>query len=103
MRKFALKLDELAVESFDTSHRGSERGTILANSGSDGCSFYTGECCTPAGTHGGNTCETTCHQLACGCTNRGGTCDYSCGFEGCDFTEYAAACPSQPGYQGCSD
>jgi len=102
MRKLSLRLDELAVESFDTSPRGSERGTVLGNSGYDGCSFYTGECCTPAGTYGGNTCETTCHQLACGCTNPGGTCNVSCGSnDTCEFTADPQACPSYPGYPGC--
>jgi hypothetical protein len=95
MRKLALKLDELTVESFDTSPRRSERGTVLGNSvsGPYEYSLYTGECCTPAGTYGGNTCESTCHQIACGCTYADNTCDVSCGTygDGCVATAHPEA------------
>ena len=99
MKKLTLRLDELSVESFDTQPGRSERGTVLANSD---YSCYTGACCTPAGTYGGNTCETTCHQIRCDCTYLDGTCDLSCGYgETCEYTADPQACPSSPGYPGC--
>ena len=70
MQKLSLKLDELQVESFDTTAVLRRRGTAY------GYDSDTSQPC--AGTYGGNTCESTCHQIDCGCTGYNGTCDVSC-------------------------
>lgn len=104
MKKIALSLDSLQVESFDTtSGHDALRGTVQGASGDT-----TLPC--QAGTYEGGTCDSTCNQIACGCTAGGphqGTCDYSCGGtcfgEGgdtCAFTCNGINCPSTPDY-GC--
>ncbi|HEV7590885.1 MAG TPA: hypothetical protein VGO40_22430 [Longimicrobium sp.] len=70
MRKLSLKLDELAVDSFDTGAMGGTRGTVAGNWGSypttmnvnemcsAGCTDY---CETNDGMGGGSTCDTRCY------------------------------------------
>lgn len=53
MRKLGLKLDDLAVESFETAPETPQRGTVMAN-------------------------QTTGNQVICECTYDVGTCDYTC-------------------------
>jgi len=95
MRKLSLKMDELQVESFDTSASPANgRGTMKAYE-SDICSAaYTncticsgaychGETTAPcwAGTYEGSNCDSTGLQILCGCTYGGennGTCDATC-------------------------
>jgi hypothetical protein len=79
MKKLDLSIDDLSVESFETTKEGEEQGTV----------------------HGHHHSDSTCWQRFCTCTNGEGTaCDYSCGT--C-LNECAtdASCPTQPGYQGC--
>ena len=77
MKKLSLRLEELSVESFETSLAATARGTVAGNASGEALPC-TGEVCTPAGTYGGNTCETTCNQDLCDCTYGGPyntTCD----------------------------
>jgi hypothetical protein len=100
MKKLSLKLDELLVESFDTTASPRRRGTAFAYD-SD-----TGQPC--ANTEAGHTCDTTCYQIDCGCTGYNGTCDVSCNGtcngQG-DTCVYGCAtylgCPSVYPYHGC--
>jgi hypothetical protein len=104
MKKMTLKVDDLQVESFATSIERTRSGTVAAHE-----SLATDDIYCHVDTHGGNTCDTTCHQFACGCTYRGGTCDVSCGgtclneetcnVDGCDFSNYN--CPTGVGRPGC--
>ncbi len=111
MKKLSLKLEELLVESFDTSPdsehaRGTVRGRDVHTSDPSYCTGCYG--CTPAGTYDGNTCVSTCHQIDCGCTGYNGTCDLSCngtcGGQG-DTCEYPCEtyldCPTVYPYPGC--
>jgi hypothetical protein len=78
MKKLTLHLDDLAVESFDTSAVVKERGTVLGE-----------ELCSCAGSCPGQTCEATC-AFTCDdptcvescngtCPGQGYTCNESCG------------------------
>jgi hypothetical protein len=94
MRKLSLNVNDLQVESFDTSTLERERGTIRGHGPSESCltdicgygcsgNWCAGESTAPcqAGTYAGRTCDTTCAQLLCGCTFGGennGTCDAAC-------------------------
>lgn len=117
MKKLSLSFDALKVETFDTTAPYLGRGTVHGNTGYISECYCTGGWCegestTPcqAGTYGGNTCDSTCNQIACGCTGGGphmGTCDLSCGgtcnggdtcVRGCDTF---LNCPTTPGYPGC--
>jgi len=93
MKKLALSLDDLAVESFDTSDAENGVGTVF---GREDDQLGTG-----SGTCQGVSCESTCFQRLCTCTNGMETaCDYSCGtcLNECD-TE--AGCLTRDGYPGC--
>lgn len=78
MKKLSLNLDQLSVESFDTSARAKPQGTV----------------------RGFDITDTTCYELECGCIS-GGTCNTDCGGYTCDGTcgEYTCgnscvnACP----------
>jgi hypothetical protein len=111
MQKLSLKLEELLVESFDTSSDSPALGTVRGHTGGIYCSdsYCTGcGACTPAGTYDGNTCLSTCHQIDCGCTGYHGTCDLSCngtcGGQG-DTCAYPCDtylnCPTVYPYPGC--
>lgn len=53
MKKLALNLDDLSVESFETDPEAPQRGTVMAN-------------------------VTTGNQIICECTYDIGSCDYTC-------------------------
>jgi hypothetical protein len=101
MKKLTLQLDELAVESFETSGAEAMRGTVRGFGDSSGCSYgspnYTGcdmTCEFPCGES--DACTPACPQVTPGCTQTspercpptGGApscdpytqCDYSCEF-----------------------
>ena len=88
MKKLDLSLDELCVESFETTAKeAEEQGTVLGHHHSD----------------------STCNQRLCTCTygEPAATCDFSCdatcdGFDTCyrGCATYAN-CPTSPGYPGC--
>jgi hypothetical protein len=75
MKKLALDLNQLQVESFETSEARRPEGTVEGYE-STGCG--TIDVCCAAGTEGGRTCDTTCNQIICvGCS--GATiCDVTC-------------------------
>lgn len=72
VKKLSLNLDELAVESFDTTKASRPAGTV----------------------RGYGFTETTCNQIICDCPT-GGTCDTDCGQYTCvDDTCGGATCGS---------
>lgn len=91
MRKLSLRLDDLAVESFDTSQQHSARGTVVgrqetghAGSGCDSHWMYCGESQTCQSCNYNhyscngavNTCQPTCNYqiFTCGGNGSGITC-----------------------------
>jgi len=66
MRKLTLKLDELAVDSFDTAGANSGRGTVQGNDTvqTEWCTGYP-DCISKPQCH---TPHDTCYG-SCGCTN----------------------------------
>lgn len=103
MKKLSLKLDELAVESFETASAQAPRGTVEGQGFTDqGCVTdeyqSCGGSCPYVGTCGENTCQGTC-RASCYGTCDGNTCEGSCGggdtcYFTCDIpgTCYGAAC-----------
>ena len=67
MKKLALKLDDLAVESFATHAPAARRGTVQGNAyldavivaATDGCTYVDG---------GNNTCDRRCEPSIANCT-----------------------------------
>ena len=88
MKKLELKLDELRVESFETTREDpDERGTVRGHYHSDSTCLQRLCTCTygvPAD---------TCHFSCAGTCEGGDTC-----YRGC---ESYAGCPTDPGYPGC--
>ena len=87
MKKLKLNLDELKIESFETSvQKPNNKGTIHGNITGNTCDEPTcaGTCPeNPCPTN--NTCETDCGQNTCGgmtCVDTAcvHTCDFSCDF-----------------------
>jgi len=80
MKKLALVLDDLVVDSFETAPGSARRGTVAARSGTT----YADESCN-------GTCEFTCYPATCAscdftcgsCASCGGTCAQSCGAATC--------------------
>ena len=68
-KKLSLELDQLAVESFETSQATRPAGTV----------------------RGFGFTDTTCNQIICDCPT-GGTCDTDCGQVSCDGTCVDATC-----------
>lgn len=111
--KLKLNLDELSVDTFDTSARGpGQRGTVRANECCACC------CCCPCCCTFGCTAATDCGQATCGVSCYGtcgeytcqascnGTCDYSCnGTCNCGGTAYDRTCRNYGscGYRECAD
>jgi hypothetical protein len=85
MRKLSLDLDDLQVETFDTTASGSKRGTVVGQETTWGT--CNSGACSEGGTWCGNTCDTTCNADLCDCTYGGPyntTCDVNltCGVVG---------------------
>lgn len=82
--KLSLNLDELVVDSFDTTVSEKPRGTVFGEE----CTCYTNCTCpgcptcyascngTCGATCGENTCAASCNGTCVNCT--GWTCDFSC-------------------------
>ena len=99
MKKLQLNLDQLQIESFDTSPETSsaDEGTVYGLTGSGEPEFCTELCthpliCGQTGNTCGNTCGGTCVNTcgntcnaSCNGTCSGNTCGSSCGFT-CGFT-----------------
>jgi hypothetical protein len=79
MKKLDLSIDDLSVESFETTKEGEGQGTVYGHHHSD----------------------STCIQRFCTCTNGMDTaCDYTCGTCVNDCAT-DAGCLTQAGYPGC--
>src|SRR5215218_8064679 len=81
MNKLKLNLDELSVESFDTTRRERAKGTVFGEQ----CTCYT-QCTCP----GCPTCDATCNATCaatcaytCDDATCGGTCD--CSYDTCEY------------------
>ena len=109
MKKMMLKLDDLRVDSFDTTSRREHRGTV-AGFDSTGCG--TEDACCWAGTHGGYPCDTTRQQIYCTsvtdensrngtCMETCPTCVDTCATCGNNFCDDTVNCHTVPGYNGC--
>jgi hypothetical protein len=84
MNKMKLNLDELAVESFDTSASVREKGTVFGEQ----CTCPT-QCTCPGCPTCDATCPYTCDDYSCGgeATCAGHTCDGTCrGDDTCGFS-----------------
>jgi hypothetical protein len=86
-RKLTLKLEDLSVDSFDTTTGQKAKGTVFGEQ----CTCYT-NCTCPGcptcyascnGTCGGTCGENTC-AASCNGTCAGATCGYSCYDTDCD-------------------
>jgi hypothetical protein len=88
MGKLRMNLDQLTVESFDTSAPAGRRGTVF---GEEQCTCPTA-CETACTCPGCNTCDhTACNQESCNGTC-GTTCGYGSGCYTCGATEGAYTC-----------
>lgn len=93
MNRLKLHLDELAVESFDTTCRAEEQGTVFGEQ----CTCQT-VCTCP----GCPTCDYTCDDASCvdpTCYGQGQTCDGTCRQQGCGISQYETCplfCPRDP-------
>ncbi len=85
-RKLKLNLDELAIDSFDTTKSEARNGTVFGEQ----CTCYT-QCTCPGcptcyascnGTCGGTCGENTC-AASCNGTCGAATCGYSCNYTDC--------------------
>ncbi|HEX2079589.1 MAG TPA: hypothetical protein VHG08_17820 [Longimicrobium sp.] len=88
MKKLMLAVEDLIVESFDTSPAARPRGTVVGQQ----CTCYT-VCTCP----GCPTCDGTCPEDpscadTCWDTCDGRTCWESCGPSGCDTCDYSCRC-----------
>lgn len=73
MKKLRLNLEELGVESFDTTREAREKGTVV---GEQQCTCPTA-CTCPGCPTCANTCAQTCDDYTCA-VSCGGSCGYSC-------------------------
>jgi hypothetical protein len=82
MHKLKLHLEDLAVESFDTTRPAKAKGTVFGEQ----CTCYSDCTCPEAGTCGA-TCDASCYDTCQPSCN--GTCVGTC--DGCTF-EPVATC-----------
>ncbi len=88
MNKLKLRLENLSVESFDTTPTQKAKGTVFGEQ----CTCYT-NCTCPGCPTCDNTCAYTCDDATCpacptcGADTCGDTCDASC-YDTCGFTCY---------------
>jgi hypothetical protein len=79
MKKLELNLDTLKVDTFHTEGGETPNGTVFGYvTQYYECGGGTNDAQCWAGTHGGHTCDTTCHQIICGCSVYPTDCDYTC-------------------------
>jgi hypothetical protein len=91
MNKLKLHLDELSVESFDTTGTEKAKGTVFGEQ----CTCYT-QCTCPGCPTCDNTCNYTCDDATCpACptcaASCNGTCQYCESYDYCG-TQYDATC-----------
>ena len=87
MKKLSLKLDDLHVDSFDTTPVQKPKGTVFGEQ----CTCYT-QCTCP----GCPTCDNTCPQTCAGMS-----CDYTCD-NSCIYGSCVETCANYGGVQPCT-
>ena len=93
--KLKLNLDQLAVDSFDTSVSEKPKGTVFGEQ----CTCYT-NCTCP----GCPTCDASCNgtcYASCNGGCSGATCDHSC--DGCTQYDYTCAPYGTCGARFCAE
>jgi hypothetical protein len=99
MKKLRLQLDDLRIDSFETTAAEKPRGTVFGEQCTcwtqcgqntcPGCPTCDASCNGTCAASCANTCAYTCDDASCAGTC-GETCDYSCGdtcFVSCRMTE----------------
>jgi len=110
MKKLRLDVSNLHVESFSTHFGAHSHGTVEARSETSVTEDDMSQCCSAQMcTYEGGTCDSTCYQVACGCTGGNTGCDLTClrtcngiddtCYQGC--AGYSDNCPTTPNYPGC--
>jgi hypothetical protein len=99
--KLTLNLEDLSVDSFDTTATQKAKGTVFGEQ----CTCYT-QCTCP----GCPTCDASCNgtcggtcEASCNGTCNAATCEYSCGGD-CNFSLYCDTnqpCPTNA-YSNCA-
>jgi hypothetical protein len=89
--KLKLNLDQLSVDSFDTSTAQRSRGTVRGEQ----CTCYT-NCTCP----GCPTCDASCNGT-CGAYTCAASCNGTCGAASCNGTCGAASCGYSCNYTDC--
>jgi hypothetical protein len=83
--KLTLKLDDLSVDSFETTIKQKARGTVFGEQCT--CWTYCGQntCpgCPTCGASCNGTCDASCNGT-CNCPSGNATCGYSCNYTDCD-------------------
>jgi hypothetical protein len=89
--KLKLNLDQLAVDSFDTSEAATPKGTVFGEQ----CTCYT-NCTCPGCPTCDHTCDASCNGTCAGqytCdASCNGTCDWTCDYWQCNGTINDATC-----------
>jgi hypothetical protein len=80
MKKMSLKVEELAVESFETTRQNAQRGTVAAHDSGTGHYWCTEwwSCittCNSCNCTGGVSCNGGCTEVDCGTAD--GTCEWT--------------------------
>ena len=101
MKKMKLDLDELTVDSFDTSSAGPRAGTVFGEQ----CTCYTNCTCPGCPTCAqscngtcGDSCNGTCGDSCYGTCAGQYSCDYTC--DSCYYTQCANSCYGCPTVSG---
>ena len=94
MNKLKLQLDDLTVESFDTTAARDEKGTVFGEQ----CTCDTA-CTCPGCPTCDITCPNTCYETCDDASCYGATCEGTCRIDTCGFSQYDTCpriCPLQP-------
>jgi hypothetical protein len=90
MRKLKLELDNLSVESFDTTATQKKKGTVFGEQCT--CWTYCAQQTCPGCPTCDNTCAYTCDDATCVYTCDDNTCPYTCDDNTCVYTCNESAC-----------
>jgi hypothetical protein len=93
MKKMKLNLEQLAVDSFDTSAAAEKRGTVFGEQ----CTCHT-NCTCPGCPTCYESCNGTCGDSCNGTCAGQYTCDASC--DSCYYTQCAQSCYGCPTVSG---
>jgi hypothetical protein len=97
VKKLSLHVDDLQVDSFDTSAGRWQKGTVIAFDTPE-CSWE--DCTSVEGCSYAGCSDSTCLQKLCGCTRGDTACDYSC-YSCLAECDTDASCPTMLHYPGC--